>query len=67
VVKYVNDPNHIKCEFDDPAVQLRQRALDAANSISGFDGIRARERVKLEQTATKICRLTLKLLNVCAS
>ncbi|EGO7251786.1 hypothetical protein IU821_003413 [Salmonella enterica] len=37
VVKYVNDPNHIKCDFDDHAVQLRQRALDAANSISGFD------------------------------
>ncbi|EMC2288543.1 hypothetical protein VB661_002186 [Salmonella enterica] len=37
VVKYVNDPNHIKCDFDDHAVQLRQHALDAANSISGFD------------------------------
>lgn len=37
VVKYVNDPNHVKCDFDDHAVQLRQRALDAANSISGFD------------------------------
>lgn len=37
VVKYVNDPNHNKCDFDDHAVQLRQRALDAANSISGFD------------------------------
>ncbi|WP_336340051.1 hypothetical protein [Enterobacter cloacae] len=37
VVKYVDDPNHIKCNFDDHAVQLRQRALDAANSISGFD------------------------------
>ncbi|MDH0671491.1 hypothetical protein N5D18_13865 [Enterobacter hormaechei] len=34
VVKYVNDPNHTKCDFDDHAVQLRQRALDAANSIS---------------------------------
>lgn len=37
VVKYVNDTNHTKCNFDDHAVQLRQRALDAANSISGFD------------------------------
>lgn len=37
VVKYVNDSNHNKCDFDDHAVQLRQRALDAANSISGFD------------------------------
>lgn len=37
VVNYVDDPNHTKCNFDDHAVQLRQRALDAANSISGFD------------------------------
>lgn len=37
VVKYVNDPNHTTCQFDDRAVQLRQRALDAANAISGFD------------------------------
>ncbi|WP_275157473.1 hypothetical protein [Citrobacter koseri] len=37
VVKYVNDPNHTNYRFDDHAVQLRQRALDAANSISGFD------------------------------
>jgi acyl-CoA reductase-like NAD-dependent aldehyde dehydrogenase len=28
-------------------------ALDAANSISGFDAEPSRERVKLEQTATK--------------
>lgn len=37
MVKYVNDPNHTKCNFDDHAVQLRQRALDEANAISGFD------------------------------
>ncbi|HCT2636200.1 TPA: hypothetical protein OTR94_004806 [Enterobacter roggenkampii] len=37
VVKYVNDPNHSKCDFDDHAVQLRQRAIDAANNIPGFD------------------------------
>ncbi|QCZ40721.1 hypothetical protein FGL54_22870 [Enterobacter cloacae] len=37
VVKYVNDPNHIKCDFDYHAVQLRQRAIDAANNIPGFD------------------------------
>ena len=37
VVTYVNDPNHIKCDFDDGAVQLRQRAIDAANNIPGFD------------------------------
>ena len=37
VVKYVNDPNHVKCDFDDHAVQLRQRAINAANNIPGFD------------------------------
>lgn len=37
VVKYVNDTNHIKCDFDDHAVQLRQHALDAANNLPGFD------------------------------
>lgn len=37
VVKYVNDPNHTNCRFDDHAVQLRQRAIDAANNIPGFD------------------------------
>lgn len=37
VVKYVQDPNRTVCKFDDAAVQLRQRAIDAANSISGFD------------------------------
>ncbi|VGB91522.1 Uncharacterised protein [Klebsiella quasipneumoniae] len=37
VVKYVNDPNHTKCQFDPAAVQLRQRAIDAANNIPGFD------------------------------
>ncbi|EDW0015763.1 hypothetical protein HJ49_002084 [Salmonella enterica subsp. enterica] len=37
VVKYVNDLNHTKCDFDDHAVRLRQRAIDAANNIPGFD------------------------------
>lgn len=37
VVKYVQDPNRTVCNFDDESVQLRQRAIDAANSISGFD------------------------------
>lgn len=37
VVRYVNDPNHTKCNFDDNAVQLWQRAIDAANNIPGFD------------------------------
>lgn len=37
VVRYVQDPNRTVCQFDADAVQLRQRAIDAANSISGFD------------------------------
>ena len=37
VVKYVQSPDRTMCQFDDNAVQLRQRAIDAANSISGFD------------------------------
>ncbi|HDS1149928.1 TPA: hypothetical protein QDZ66_000643 [Pluralibacter gergoviae] len=37
VVKYVNNPDRTLCQFDSDAVQLRQRALDAANTISGFD------------------------------
>ena len=37
VVKYVQSPNRTVCRFDDDAVQLRQRAINAANSIPGFD------------------------------
>ena len=37
VVKYVQSPDRTRCDFDDESVQLRQRAIDAANSISGFD------------------------------
>lgn len=37
VVKYVQYPNRTVCDFDDESVRLRQRAIDAANSISGFD------------------------------
>ncbi|PQY12984.1 hypothetical protein [Cronobacter sakazakii] len=37
VVKYVQEPNRTRCDFDDESVRLRQRAIDAANSISGFD------------------------------
>ncbi|NIE98482.1 hypothetical protein F3J38_00135 [Pantoea sp. Acro-805] len=37
VVKYVQDPNRTVCRFDDVAVSLRQRAIDAANTIPGFD------------------------------
>jgi len=37
VVKYVQDPNRTLCRFDDVAVSMRQRAIDAANTIPGFD------------------------------
>ncbi|WP_447716887.1 hypothetical protein [Pluralibacter gergoviae] len=37
VLKYVNNPDRTVCQFDNDAVQLRQRALDAANTIPGFD------------------------------
>lgn len=37
VVKYVQDPNHIKCDFDAAAIRLRQQSIDAANNIAGFD------------------------------
>ncbi|WP_333892089.1 hypothetical protein [Atlantibacter subterraneus] len=37
VVKYVQSPDRTVCQFDNNAVQLRQRAIDAANSIRGFD------------------------------
>ncbi|YBD79342.1 hypothetical protein ACCR79_20190 [Klebsiella pneumoniae] len=37
VVKYVQSPNRNVCRFDDDALQLRQRAIDAANTIPGFD------------------------------
>ena len=37
VVKYVQSPNRTVCRLDDDAVQLRQRAIDAANAIPGFD------------------------------
>lgn len=37
VVKYVEDPNRTVCRFDYAAVSMRQRAIDAANNIAGFD------------------------------
>ena len=37
VVKYVQNPNRTVCQFDDESVRLRQRSIDAANAISGFD------------------------------
>ncbi|WP_234472965.1 hypothetical protein [Erwinia sp. S63] len=37
VVKYVQNPNRTVCRFDDDAVSMRQRAIDATNNIAGFD------------------------------
>lgn len=37
VVRYVQDPNRTVCKFDNDAIRLRQQAIDAANSIPGFD------------------------------
>ena len=37
VVKYVQDPNRTRCDFDDAAIRLRQRSIDDANNIAGFD------------------------------
>ncbi|MBI0520935.1 hypothetical protein F6Q07_23080 [Pectobacterium parmentieri] len=37
VVKYVQSPNRTVCRLDDDSVRLRQQAIDAANSITGFD------------------------------
>lgn len=37
VVKYVQSPNRTVCRLDDDAIRLRQQAIDAANSITGFD------------------------------
>lgn len=37
MVKYVQDPNRTRCDFDDDAIRMRQRAIDAASNISGFD------------------------------
>lgn len=37
VVRYVQDPNRTMCKFDDDAIRLRQQAIDAANTIPGFD------------------------------
>lgn len=39
VVKYVQDPNRTRCDFDDDAIRLRQRAIDVANNIAGFDDV----------------------------
>lgn len=34
IVKYLQNPDRTKCEFDSDSVRLRQQAIDAANSAS---------------------------------
>lgn len=38
VVKYVQNPDHVRCTFDDDRVRIKQRAIDNANAIPGYDG-----------------------------
>lgn len=38
VIRYVKNPDRTRCDFDADRVQLKQRAVDNANSIPGYDG-----------------------------
>jgi hypothetical protein len=38
VVKYVQNPDRVRCTFDDDRVRIKQRAIDNANAIPGYDG-----------------------------
>ena len=37
VVKYVQNPDRVRCTFDDERVRIKQRAIDNANAITGYD------------------------------
>lgn len=37
VVKYVQNPDRVRCTFDDGRVRIKQRAIDNANTIPGYD------------------------------
>ena len=37
VVKYVQNPDRVHCTFDDERVRIKQRAIDNANAIPGYD------------------------------
>lgn len=37
VVKYVQNPDRVRCTFDDERVRIKQRAVDNANAIPGYD------------------------------
>lgn len=49
VVKYVNDPNRKRCDFDADAVSMRQQAIDAANNIPGFDDYAVQDKQRSKQ------------------
>lgn len=38
VVKYVQNPDRVRCIYDDSRVSIKQRAVDNANAIPGYDG-----------------------------
>ena len=38
VVRYVKSPDHTRCVFDDARLSIKQRAVDNANAIPGYDG-----------------------------
>lgn len=38
VVKYVQNPDRVRCTFDNDRVRIKQRAVDNANAIPGYDG-----------------------------
>jgi hypothetical protein len=66
VVKYVQSPNRTVCRFDDDAVQLRQRAIDAANAIPGFDEPAVQSKMP-GRTLMKTCNRMSKPLIACVS
>lgn len=37
VVKYVQNPDRVRCTFDDERVRIKQRAINNANAITGYD------------------------------
>lgn len=37
VIRYVKNPDRTRCTFDDRRVSVKQRAVDNANSIPGYD------------------------------
>lgn len=40
VVKYVQNPDRVRCTFDDGRVKIKQDAIDNANMVKGYDDIK---------------------------